>query len=104
MDCRTKCLSAALALSVLAGCATASPLANVFPKKEERKYTPKVTTYVAWANCQERQAQAPAPHSSQKQNLLDLARQHYQKAIEVDPSHTPAYTALARVYMNMNHF
>jgi tetratricopeptide (TPR) repeat protein len=107
MDCLTRYLLAVVAaLGVLAGTAapaTASLFSNLFPKKEERKYTPKVTTYVAWADCQERQAETPGLSSSQKQNFLDIARQHYQKAMQVDPNHVPAYGGLARVYMNMNH-
>jgi len=100
-----KCLlTAALAWVVLTMPATASPLPSLLPKKDPPKYTPKVTTLVAWAVCQERQADNPELNSSQRQNILDVARSYYQKAIAVDANHVPAYTGLARVYMNMDHY
>jgi tetratricopeptide (TPR) repeat protein len=102
MDCRTKYLVVALALLGATGLrATAAPL-NL-PKKQEAKFAPKAPTFVAFAACEELEAENPALNSSQKQNLLDIARSNYQKAIEADPNHLPAYTGLARVYTNMNH-
>jgi len=81
--------------------ACSSPPPDLF-RKGEAKRLPKAATYVAWAVCQERQAESTGLNSSQKQNLLDCARETYQKAIEVDPGHLPAYVGLARVYTNMN--
>jgi tetratricopeptide (TPR) repeat protein len=107
MDCRTRFLrSAVMALGLFAAWglqAQAAPLANLLSKKQEPKATPKAPTLVAFALCQEIDAEASALNSSQKQNLLDGARANYQKAVEVDPTHLPAYTGLARVYTNMNH-
>jgi len=101
-----KSVAAALAWGVLAlnaVPATAS-LPSLLPKKDPPKYTPKVATLVAWAVCQERQAHNPELNSSQRQNILDVARSYYQKAIAVDANHVPAYSGLARVYMDMDHY
>jgi tetratricopeptide (TPR) repeat protein len=107
MDCRTKCLRSAvmaLGLFAVAGLqAQAAPLSNLLAKKQEPKFTPKAPTFVAFALCQEIDAESSSLNPSQKQNLLDIARSYYQKAIEVDPNLKDGYTGLARVYTNMNH-
>src|SRR5207245_1756710 len=97
--------TAAIALALIAatGCqASAAPLGGLLAKKDP-KVAPKAATFVAFAVCQELEADNPALTSSQRQNLLDIARMNYQNAIEADANHLPAYTGLARVYTNMNH-
>jgi tetratricopeptide (TPR) repeat protein len=107
MDCHTNYLRAAvLALAVAGGTgfyASAAPL-GLLNKKQEPKFTPKASTVAAFAKCLECDAENPGLNSSDKQKLLDIARGNYQKAIEMDPTHLPAYTGLGRVYTNMNHY
>src|SRR5262249_43231025 len=68
------------------------------------KRTPKVTTYVAWGQRREQEAEDKYMNPSHKMDLYDDARQVYQAALKIDPKHLPAYIALARVYMKMNHY
>jgi tetratricopeptide (TPR) repeat protein len=82
--------------------ATAAPLTSLFSKKSDLR-TPKAATFVAFAAAQELEADNTELTASQRQNVLDCARANYQKALEADPNHLPAYIGLARVYTNMSH-
>jgi tetratricopeptide (TPR) repeat protein len=74
------------------------------PAARERaggKRQPLPGTHVSWAVYREREANAPNTDPAQKPKILDQARMAYLKAIEVDPGHLPAYTGLARVYVQL---
>jgi tetratricopeptide (TPR) repeat protein len=76
----------------------------VTKESPKAKRTPKASTYVAWGQMREQEAEDKDTNPSQKMDLYDDARQVYQTALKIDPKHLPAYSALARVYMKMNHY
>jgi tetratricopeptide (TPR) repeat protein len=68
------------------------------------KRTPKATTFVAWGEMREHDAEEKGLDTSRQMELCDEARQVYQQALKIDPKCLPAYTGLARVYMKLNHY
>ncbi len=112
----------ALPLTLLAcGCVSGPPLHNnpaqaavkppeppppqvVLEKpKDGPKRQPKPGTVVALAEFREREAEK-VEDPGQKMRLRDLARQHYQDALKIDPNYRDAQAGLARVYASLGDF
>jgi tetratricopeptide (TPR) repeat protein len=58
----------------------------------------KPTTYVTMGTVAEQVAEDPDRPPPERDAARQQARQNYNKAIEIDPKHAPAYAALARSY------
>lgn len=65
-----------------------------FPSKGQLK----ASTCVTFGNLREQTAAEPGRSRTEREALLEHARQAYQKAIDTDPNYLPAYLALARHY------
>ena len=70
--------------------------------EEPRKGPPKPETYAALANVQLESAFAEETPEASRQELLDLARQAYQKALQIDGKNRVALQGLAKYYVRLN--
>jgi tetratricopeptide (TPR) repeat protein len=80
--------------------ATAMPVAKAPPPPPPAapKTSLKPDTYVTMGAMKEEAAEAADRLPADRDALRHEARQSYQKAIEVDPKHVPAYIAMAKSY------
>lgn len=62
------------------------------------KHKPKAETFVALGDYRESEAGQPNIAPQQQRDLHEQARKAYLKALEIDPSYLPAFTAMARLH------
>jgi tetratricopeptide (TPR) repeat protein len=93
-------LGCGLLLGAAVGCqhskSAQSASASAKPQ-ETTTITHKPATYVAFGDLRARAAVDPKATPAQARQFREEARLSYQKALEVDPAHSPAYVALARL-------
>src|SRR5438128_144482 len=94
-----------------AGCVTSpiptgpgAPPGVVKKEAELPKRNPQPSTCVSYGTLYERMAADPKQPPQKSQELRDKARVAYQQALEIDPNNLPAFTALARYYVNLEDY
>jgi tetratricopeptide (TPR) repeat protein len=106
MDCRAA-LWFVVVVGVL-GCTPSGTMPLTSPSAESSreanlpKRNPQPATCVALGQCKELQAEEANIGPVQQERLRDDARKSYQQALHLDPSHLPAYRALAQLYVKLN--
>jgi len=72
---------------------------------EKPKKSPKPETCVAMGQFLERETLLSSKATPlEKQQELDKARRSYQEALRIDPKYTPAYCALAHLYIELGDY